>query len=39
MGHVALALEHIINPNDDDGIYRVMRIVLNDHYQLKIDKE
>ncbi len=37
MGHVALALTRLINPQDDEGIVRVMRVLYeNNQYKLKI---
>ncbi len=39
MGHVALALNRRINPQEDNGIVRVMRILYEDHqYKLKIQR-
>jgi hypothetical protein len=39
MGHAALALTRLVNPNNDDDVMRVMRIVYEDNqYKLKIEK-
>lgn len=39
MGHVALGLSRMVNPGGDDDVKRVMRIELNDYYQLKLYRE
>ena len=38
MGHVALSLSRLCNPEQDNELRRVMRIELTDHYQLKINR-
>ncbi len=39
MGHVALRLAELVNPQRDDEVVRVMRIVYeNNQYQLKLEK-
>lgn len=38
MGHVALLLSERVNPQHDDDIVRVMRIIYTNHYELKIQK-
>ena len=40
MGHVALDIERLYNPTQDDDIRGVMRVIFNgNNYQLKIDKQ
>ncbi len=39
MGHVALTLSRLVNPQQDDDIRRVMRVIFNGtNYQLKIQR-
>lgn len=40
MGHVALLLQQMVNPTDDDDISKVMRVIYNGtNYQLKIQRQ